>query len=153
MPPQEGIIQETQWRKDTYLSISHHFWLSQGVDKIISTYARAVLIAALTHGGCLLSTAVLQHRIQSWKCSILSGPDAPIPSPSRLPVCSLGKPWGKGAQGACYIAFEAEDLLQNECTTTDLPEQIMHKQRQFQFYTEFKKTQWNKQTQVILIFT
>lgn len=29
-PSQEGIIQETQWRKDIYLCISHNFWLSQG---------------------------------------------------------------------------------------------------------------------------
>lgn len=65
MPSQEGIIQETQWRKDIYLCISHNFLLSQGMGETISTYARAALIAALTHGGCLLSTAVLQHRTQS----------------------------------------------------------------------------------------
>lgn len=106
MPSQEGIIHETQWRKDIYLCISHNFWLSQGVDESISTYARAVLIAALTHGGCLLSTAVLQHRTQSWKCSILSGPDAPIPSPQQTSSLQFGKAVGKrGSRGLLHCLW------------------------------------------------
>lgn len=36
----------------------------------------------------------------------------PLP-PSRLTGCAWEKPWGNLAQGTCYTAFEAEQLLQN----------------------------------------